>query len=231
MRSYFNFLFVTLKSDETEKIKTEIERNRLYRVHYVETAQEAIECIQRGGVHSLVFNFGALTSERMKLVSNFRDIGFTAPMILFTGAVEKSALDEIQKRHSKTVMIEKPFESKDVWGICQKLLQGQRVNQRVFRRYYTNQFAAVEKSNTGEKIDGHIFNLSRGGAYFECDRGRVRPGDMVRVNIPLDKLQRQYHVDAEVVWYSPATGARVKAAAGLRFVNSSAVYRDLLSRL
>jgi hypothetical protein len=64
---------------------------------------------------------------------------------------------------------------------------------------------------------------------MELGRGLVSPGELVKVTIPLDKLARAYNVDAEVIWCnSNGTG---KPTAGLRFVQSSDVYRNLLSKL
>ncbi len=229
MNSFYNFLLVSRKTADAELIKQEIERNRLYRVHTVETAQAALDNLPNTEINCYVFNFGTFSIDKISLVTDLRDLGYNFAIVIFASFVQKEAYDTV-KKIERVVLIEKPFESKDVWGICQKIFQGRKVNQRIFRRFYTNQTAQFEKSGSGEMIDGQIFNLSRGGAYVELKSGDVKPGEMVKVSVKLDEVAKSYNVDAQVVWYSPKTSNGM-AAAGVRFMKSGDVYRNLLTKL
>ena len=230
MGQYFNFVLVSKKDGDATRITTELERNKLYHVESAVSGHDCMERLKRGGIHALVFNFDQLTLERTRLITTIREVGFGYPVIIFAGAMSTNGLEATQKL-SRVVAIEKPFESKDVWGICQKLLQGQKVPQRIFRRYYTDQSVAIEKSTTGETLDGRVLNLSKGGAYMELGKGKIAPGEMVKMTISLDRLSRAYNVDAEVVWCNAHTNLAGRRAAGVRFIKSDDVYRNLLNRL
>ncbi|MCC6277638.1 MAG: PilZ domain-containing protein [Oligoflexia bacterium] len=224
------FLLVSRKTDDAFRIKTEVERNKLYKVELEESASGAIEKIKEGDVHCLVFNFESFKTTKMPLVKSLREAGYTFPIIVFAEYVQKESLLEMAKL-TKAVVIERPFEPKDVWGICEKLVQGYDVPQRVHRRFYTNQTAVFEKVVSGELVQGRIYNLSKGGAYIEVTEGKVGLGDLVKVEIHLDKVSRSYNVDAQVVWTSQKGGWLGKPAAGVRFITAGDVYRNLLEKL
>jgi Tfp pilus assembly protein PilZ len=156
-------------------------------------------------------------------------MGYTLPVIVFSEKVDKEAFDRV-KKIPKVVIIEKPFESRDVWGICEKILQGKPVYQRVFRRFPTAQMAAIEKTMTGERYSGNIVNLSRGGAYVELASGHILPGDLLRLNIQSGSSAKQYAIDAEVVWAKTNEVNKTRSNVGLRFMKSEDVYRNLLNK-
>jgi hypothetical protein len=230
MNSFYNFLLISKKNDDAFRIREEIERNRLYQVQITETAHGAIERISNAEINCLVFNFDNFMMDKIRFVTDLRELGHNFPIVIFATHVQKEALEIIRKM-DRAVIIEKPFEAKDVWGICQKFVQGRKVHQRVFRRFFTNQTAKLEKTFSGETMDGQIFNLSRGGAYLELQSGQVAPGDLIRVTIHLDKMSRAYNVDAQVIWAVHKGHWNGRPAAGVRFMNSSDIYRNLLNRL
>ncbi len=226
----FKFLFISKKTEECDGIISELERNRLYTIEHVETAPATLVRMKQGGIHCLVFNFDQISLTQVKLITDLRDLSYNFPVIVFANNIDLESLD-IVKNMEAVVIIEKPYESKDVWGICQKLLQGRKVNQRIFRRYYTMQPAHLERSS-GERLTGKIYNLSKGGAFMELtNSGRVKPGDFFRLTINLDKLSRSYNVDAQVVWATPNGFTDTKPSLGLKFIRSQDVYRDLLNKL
>lgn len=230
MNQPYDFILISPRNGDAYKIREEIERNKLYRVQLIETAQEAMQRLNRGSINCVVFNFETFTTSKIPLIHSLRDIGFSSPVMVFATHIQKEALEAV-RRLSLSVVIEKPFESKDVWGITQKLVQGKKVNQRVFRRYYTNQNATLEKTASGEMLNGHIFNLSRGGAYVEVHNGNFAAGDMLKMTVHLDKVSRAYNVDAQVVWSTTKGFWQGRPAVGLQFMKAGDVYRNLLDRL
>src|ERR1700683_1513952 len=119
MSQYFNFVLVSKKDGDAARIKTEIERNKLYQVESAVSGSDCMERLKKGGIHALVFNFDQLTPEKTRLITTIREVGFHYPVIIFASVIAWDALDVVQKI-PKVVVIEKPFESKDIWGICQK---------------------------------------------------------------------------------------------------------------
>jgi hypothetical protein len=228
MNSLYHFVLVSRRDNDAQRIVTEISRNRLYSIEIVELAADVLNRLSQENVHCLAFNFNRFQMHHTKLFSEIRSI-YNYPIVAFGIQADKDALNYLQQL-PRAVFIEKPYEPKDVWGICQKILQGRPVNQRIFRRYYTKQMVSVQNSVNGQVVSGDILNLSRGGAYFEFEQGKLFPGDLLKVSINLDKLSKAYNVDAEVVWAEGHGNAR-KASAGLRFVRSHDIYRNFLNRL
>ena len=183
-----------------------------------------------GFYNCLIFDLDSLSVNGAVTISDLREMGYSMPVIVFSEKVEKEAFDRVRKLQ-RVVMIEKPFEPKDLWGICEKLLQGKPVFQRVFRRFPTSQLAAVEKTMTGEKYSGNIVNLSRGGAYMQLSSGHVLPGDLLKLSIESKTAARRFDIDAQVVWSKPEGENQNKSNVGLRFMKSEDVYRTLLHRL
>jgi Tfp pilus assembly protein PilZ/AmiR/NasT family two-component response regulator len=230
-QQHYQFLLVSPRNSDALRINQEITRNKWYRVSMVDTASEATTAIAQGEIDCLVFNFEAFNLDKIHVLTNIREIGAGFPIIIFATVIQKEAL-EFAKKLKHVVIIEKPFESKDVWGICEKLVQGRKVHQRIFRRFFTDQTAAIEKTSNGEKMKANIYNLSRGGAYIELQSGRLaQPGEIINLTIHLNKVSKAYHVDAIVVWASPRGSWRGNPALGVQFVKANDVYRNLLNKL
>ncbi len=227
----YKFLLISKPGEDADKIRKEIERNKLYQILHTETSQTTMDHLNNTKFDCLVYNLDSYTNPKIKLVTDLRELGHKFPIMMFAGHIDGTALTHLQKTDKNTVAIEKPFEPKDVWGICSKIVQGVRVSQRIHRRFYTNQKAVVEKSISGEVLSGQVFNMSRGGLYIELNHGRVRNGELVRLTIPLDKVNRTYNVDAEAVWTAPEGTWTRKPAVGFRFISAHDVYRNLLEKL
>src|SRR5258708_3352737 len=155
MNSFYHFLLVSRRNSDAFKIRDEVERNRLYQVHLIETAKEALEKISTSHINCLLFNLESFSTDKIRLITDIRDLGHRFPMMVFASYVQHEAY-EIVRKMDRIVIVEKPFEAKDVWGMCQKIVQGRKVNQRIFRRFYTNQTAIVEKTTSGETLEGQI---------------------------------------------------------------------------
>jgi CheY-like chemotaxis protein len=229
-RNFYQYLLVSTRSVDALKISQEITRNKWYRVTMVDSALEATSSIAKGEIDCLVFNFENFDLNKIKLVTHVRELGGKFPIIIFATTIQKEVFELIQKVE-KVVVVEKPFEPKDVWGICEKFVQGRKVLQRHFRRFFTDQSAYIEKTGSGETLEANIYNLSRGGAYIELTSGRANPGELLNLTINLDKVSKAYRVDAVVVWTSPRGFLHGNPAIGVQFMKANDVYRNLLDKL
>ncbi len=226
----YEFLMVSAKDDSATRIREELELNKLYRVHLCD-ASSVLEQLKKNKVDCLVFNFEAFTTDKAQFAQQIRQMGYNFPVINFATHVHKDALNALNKI-DKTVLIEKPFESKDVWGIAQKLVQGKQVVQRVYRRFYTDQKIVIEKSQTGDTCSGQVFNMSRGGAYIEVESHEsIHHGDILKLTVPLEKVSKSYVVDVEVVWKAERGYWQGRNAVGVKFIKNDDIYRNLLNRL
>lgn len=226
----YNFLLIGKDNHDSKRIKEELERNRLYNVSSIDQAELALDQIRHRQIDCVVFNLETFSQDKISFASHLRYCGYTFPIIFFANNVEKIALTKLS-RIPKTVIIEKPYESKDIWGIAEKMVQGKSVYQKVHRRYYTDQKAQIVHSTIGTKLSGRIFNMSQGGAYLEVEQGELKLGDVVRVSIELNKLSKSHIVDAKVVWASKQGFWQGKPAVGLMFLKSGEVYRNLIDKI
>lgn len=230
LQGRYNFLVVSKDKKDTDKIKADLERNKLYKIDVCDTPDKVIGKLTSTKIDCLLYNLDAFTTPKIKLVTDLRALEMDFPIVLMANQVDKVALDELQKV-DKTVMIEKPYETKDLWGICYKALHGKNMSQRIHRRFYTDQSAFCERSQTGETIKGQIYNLSRGGAYMEMLVHTFSPGEVVQMTIPLEKVSRNYKVEAQVVWSTTRGFWKGNPAAGFKFLKAGDVYRNLLEKI
>ena len=226
----YEFLLVSPKNSDSEKICTELSRNKLYRINTVDKAADVLAKLKEARIHCLVFNLDKFTADKTAFASQIRDLGYGFPIIIFATYLQKNALEAL-KKVKKVVLIEKPFESKDIWGIAQKMVQGDQVPQRIHRRFYTNQKLQLQNAMSGDNYLGKMYNLSRGGAYVEVDNAQFAAGDIIKITIPLDKVSKSYSLDAEVVWYTQRGFWKGAPAIGVRFVKPDDIYRNLLDKL
>lgn len=230
MNDQYRFLIVApVKEQTTERIISDIQRNKLYQVALVPNVLTARTYLATGAYNCLVFDVDTLSNNAVVSIADLREMGFLVPVMVFSGNVSKDDLEKVKKM-ARVTLIEKPFESKDVWGICEKILHGRPVHQRVFRRFNTAQKAAIEKTLTGETFAAEILNLSRGGAFVELSQGHFMPGELLRLSVR-GQNKRKFDIDAEVVWSKVVGQESGKSNAGLRFMSSEDVYRNLLSRI
>ena len=128
------------------------------------------------------------------------------------------------------VLLEKPYENKDLLGIARKFLRDSQVNQRRYRRFETQQQALLESYQKDFSANTMIYNISRGGAYIKGDLEDMSQGDLLRVNFELDELKKNHTMSAKVVWTSGQVGAPERAA-GLQFISKEAIYNYLLDAI
>ena len=226
----YKFVLVSRRNDDALRIREELERNRLYTVELIETAASALARLRQPDVNAMVLNLETFNLSKMKLITDLRDLGIKFPIMVTATHLQDMALAAMQNI-AQAVLIEKPFEAKDLWGIAQKMVQGTPVAQRIHRRFYTNQTAKMEKITNGQLYTGRVYNLSKGGAYLEVDSGRLSAGDLIKLSVQLARVSKNYNVDAEVVWAAPKGVWKGRPAAGVRFVKSEDIYRNLLTRL
>lgn len=92
-------------------------------------------------------------------------------------------------------------------------------------RYPTNEKAAVEiYGKTGTSL-ARLKNISRSGACIEWMQPdfAVQPGDLVRMTVKLNALNKSHNLSAEVVWKDGNTS-------GITFLTSDQVFERIIER-
>jgi DNA-binding NtrC family response regulator len=199
-------LLISRASDETINLKRELKRKESFAVEVASTPDQAIKNIQNEKIDLLVLNTEVFNRKKLEMTSNLRELGDGFPVLILANTVMPETFYSLDTM-KKTVLLEKPYDSKDLYGVSEKMIEGKDVRQRFFRRYTTNQDAEFSKSPTLDSaIQMRIRNLSQGGAFFEYDgKPYLGIGDQVQVSIALNQMQKRYKMMAKVVWTTPPT--------------------------
>lgn len=93
------------------------------------------------------------------------------------------------------------------------------------KRFTTRESAHIEVYGRFGKIYCQMGNLSSTGAFFEIISSNFMPrqGDLVRVTVQLKQLNREYTMDAEIIW-------RKNLGMGLMFLKKDQLFEKLTSR-
>lgn len=224
-------LLIGRRSEEVVGLKYMFARNSGYEVELVSVAQKAIQRLTRRDVDLCVFNFDLFTKEKIKMATDLRTLGYEFPVLVLSRIIATDAYEAIKEMQG-TILLEKPFEQKDLLGISEKMIKGAQVAQRVQRRFYTNQKAFLSGFGADTKTDAKLLNLSRSGAYIE-HKGGASPGkgELIQLNVQLNEVYREYNVNARVVWSSNRGVWGLGRGLGVEFIKTQDIYRDLLNKI
>jgi Tfp pilus assembly protein PilZ len=187
--------------------------------------------IKAKNIHLLMLQTGNLAAQDVAYARSIRQLGFSYPVLMITDQVGNTNIEELNDKH-KIYFLERPFELKSLKGLARKLMVARTVPQQVFRRYRTNLSATLETFVSGEKYTSHMFNLSRGGAYFESNKKpTVQVGDLLRLRVHLSDVERDHHVHGRVVWTTHKGHAAGGYGLGIKFMKSTDIYRTLLDKV
>lgn len=175
----------------------------------------------------LVYNCQNFTSSLRESINQWRALGYLGPILVLVKIPDPRILDKFSDIHNVT-LVEKPYENKDLQGIATKYLNEQKVAQRRYRRFDTQQKALLESYNKNFTSYTVISNISRGGAFIMGDLDGISKGDLLRVCFELDEIKKSRTISAQVVWTKGEAGKRGRTA-GLKFITKTKVYETLLN--
>ena len=180
--------------------------------------------------HLFVIDVGALNEKSLSVLQEIREKGFNVPMLIICNEAHPSLLKNVLHMPQVHVML-KPLSEKALLGIAKKLLISKVVPKQLYRRFNTNQMAQVERLASGDALLTSMYNLSKGGAYFEFDaEDKLTVGDVVRLKVSLSDVKAEHTFNAKVVWTTRKGKFSGRFGCGIRFVNSQEIYRMLLSK-
>lgn len=223
-------LLVGNQADATREIKKLLALNKLYKVVQATDAQEAVRKMSQDKMNLVMFDTEVLTVDKMNFTKAIRSLGYDAPVVMLAKAVAPKAR-ELLSIFKKTVILEKPLEHKLFYGVTSKLLEGKDVPQQYFKRFYTNQETTVEQLGRNLKYDCSMLNLSKGGAYLEIPDENADVRGIIKMKIRLHEMDKQYEVNARVVWNSKSSIWGKGQGVGVEFIQAKDVYRNLLNNL
>lgn len=223
-------LLVGNHAESTRELKRLLTLNKLYRVVQATDAHEAIRKLSQDKMNIVMFDTEVLTVDKMNFTKALRSLGHSCPVLMLAKAVAPKAR-ELLKIYSKTVILEKPLEHKLFFGVTSKLIEGREVPQQYYKRFYTNQETTVEQVGNNQKYACSMLNLSKGGAYLEIPDENADVRGIIKMKINLNEMDKQYEVNARVVWNSKASIWGKGQGVGVEFIQAKDVYRNLLNNL
>jgi response regulator RpfG family c-di-GMP phosphodiesterase len=189
------------------------------------TRPQATKLELAGEPDLVIFNFNEWNQNELTWVKDLRREGFDRMIMILAKAEAPLAVQNLALLES-VVYLEKPFEQRDLLGIAEKAIKRGRVEQRIHRRFNTEQPATIEFA-AGGSIGSRIFNLSKTGAYLELNAlQEVVIGDSVKLRMELDDVSRTYVMPAKVVWTN-MMGRTGGTGVGVHFTGRGAVRRHI----
>ena len=196
-------------------------------LRFVSLHTQGLRSSARDPISTVVMNFQDWTQTEAGHLEDLREGGYEGPVLVIARANTSAAL-KMLKETDDVVFLEKPFEPKDLTGIVRKMLTIRAVAQRVHRRYNTSQSAELEFYGRNDSFASKVANLSKGGAYLELASGpNFRVGDMIRVKLELQEVNRVYSMPAKVVWTRRFTG-NSGTGVGVEFIGPAEVKKTIL---
>lgn len=223
-------LFYTQSSEGLSLHIDTIERKLSVQSTVVKTENALRARLDEKIFHLFVVDFNLLSEKSIVLIRDLRDRGFTAPVLIVCNEADPRLVEDLA--HVPDIhLLMRPFNEKGLLGIVRKLLISKEIPKQVYRRFNTNQIAHVEKLSSGDSLLTSMYNLSKGGAYFEFDADdKLTVGDVVRMKVTLSDLKSEHTFSAKVVWTTRKGKFSGRFGCGIRFVNSKDIYRMLLSK-
>ncbi|MBX7231293.1 MAG: PilZ domain-containing protein [Bdellovibrionales bacterium] len=208
-----------------EKIKHSMETQLPYEVRISFDQNRTRELLSQQKTNLLLYETDLLSSKDLNLVRDIREDGFDRSLLLLSAPLEdqKKLINDNLNVH----YLEKPYDWKTLSGLTQKLIQKKSIPQQIHRRFTTRQSAQIETFTTGEAIEVEMFNLSMSGAYCEFNHNcKFDVGEMVRLRVDLDQINKTHNITARVVWFRRKNEANSNGA-GMRFIKTNDFYREL----
>ncbi len=185
---------------------------------------------------SKVFSLGILreyefTERTEKALTQIRRHGYSFPLLIATEKLTPTWVHFLQGLQDVHILVA-PFNDKALVGLARKLLLARRVPKQIFRRFNTNQLAELESLSSGNSVLTCMYNLSQGGGYVEFDSADpITVGDLLKIRVALEQTEKQYALNAKVIWTTPKGRFSGRFGCGFKFVTNQDAYRSLISKL
>lgn len=224
------FLVEADHEGDAKNIREILENRFPYNVDVSFSIRETGLLLRSRPVRMMVVSTRLWTEE---FVPRFLELRKLHPQLSIVLILDKLTLmnsDLAQK--NRIYVLPRSMDEKSLSGVIRKMLLLRQVPQQKTERYKTETSSIVEFPLTGDELGSTLFNLSKTGAYMEfTEKPPVSVGDVVRVRVQLDQLNKDHHIPAKVVWFSRRGQTRGGFGVGLQFVPQEDYYRHMLARM
>lgn len=215
---------------EGETIKNMLEKHLPFSVALSMEKIQLEDDLMSRSTHLLIFNTRKFFEPELEFIKRIKEEhSFDQPILASCDKVRFANFMHLCDKH-KLFFLEKPFSGKALAGLARKLLVARSVGQQVHRRFLTNQKTVIETFSKGQSLESNMLNLSKGGAYFEFGQEALLDvGELVRMKVSLEDVEREYSMNARVVWTSKHDSESF--CAGVQFVKNADIYRELMDKM
>lgn len=215
---------------EAETLRVALETRLPYPVHLSFDEKTALSIVQNRAIHLLAYETNEFSEKDLDFTMSLKRAGFNAPTLVLSEKVGPDKL--IDTGDQKLFFLGKPFDEKAFVGVAKKLMVSRTLVQQKHKRYPTLQSAILETFLSGEMLPSQICNLSAGGAYCEfLGKIGVSVGDLVKLKIRLQEVNRDYVMNAKVVWLTRNGSSIGGIGVGVKFIKYDDIYRQLMEKV
>lgn len=216
---------------QAELLKSFLESRLPYEILLSSDPRETEVTITSKAIHLVLYETKSFSSTDFQFTKEIRSLGYSYPILVLSESIGFEEFFQVADKN-KVHFLEKPFEPKALSGIVRKLMTTRQIPQQMFRRFKTNQTSMVETYLSGEALNGQMFNLSVGGAYFEFPKKpNLVTGDLVRLKVNLEDISREYAVHARVIWTTHKGAYSGGPGCGMKFVKGQEIYKQLMEKV
>ncbi|MGE3973897.1 MAG: PilZ domain-containing protein [Bdellovibrionales bacterium] len=224
-------LLMSQFNQESFQLKDIMIRHLKQNVDWVRTPQQALHALLHSPKYGAVLiNTKIFTRKKMEMVDQLRAIGCQSPVLYIADLIHADGRFPIP--HSKkTLVVEKPISTKELQGIIERTQKLESYLTRYNKRFSTIEKAKVEIFRNGEIFECSLRNLSMGGAFIATDRSFLA-GEVLKIHIPLDQVERAHEMSGKVIWNSHNPNYKTQTpGVGVRFIKTGEVYSEALQTL
>ncbi|HAG92387.1 MAG TPA: hypothetical protein DCL41_10965 [Bdellovibrionales bacterium] len=217
--------------EDMRVVKKDFERELPFEVIPALNPRETNRALSNKSIQLIVMQSKQFRQPEMDRVHELRKLGYSYPLLIIQDHMTPLA-ERMAEEDSKIVFLDKPFELRTLRGITRKLLTSRSLSKQQFKRYHTNQKVAIETFISGENVDTKMFNLSKGGAYFEVSKKPgLGVGELLRLRFQLDQVEKEHHIHGRIVWTTPKGHSAGGFGIGVKFIKTEDIYRHLLQNV
>lgn len=224
------FLIESDHAGDAQKIKEILENRFPYNVDVSFSVRESGLILRSKPVRMMVVSMKLWTEEFVSRLVEIRKNNPQMSIVLVLDAVDMLNPEIANK--NRMYVLPRPLDEKNLAGVIRKMLILRQIPQQRHTRFETDATSTVEFPLTGDEQVTKLFNLSKSGAYVEFqEKPHVSVGDIVRVRVQLDQLNKDHHLPAKVVWFTRRGPAKGGFGVGLQFMPEADYYREMLAKV
>ena len=209
-------------------IKTELaELHNVYSDLLINTARPGfLETLIDSRLKLMLMDTGTINKMVFPFIVQIRKLGFSGPILVLGNPAAQFDLRELAQVNN-VFQLGKPYSCEALTGLVKNTINIEKMRQRRDQRFNVRECATLEAYSSDFKVETIINNISRSGLRIEGNLEGLRQGDLLRLHINFDKINKERTMSARVVWMQKDNDN--KEQAGLEFVSQKAVYKYLLN--